>query len=287
MDNVQQQRYNSEDRWLLVKISVQKTAGHTKNRRKLMRNNNWLSYGDLAWTESIISSPGDYARETEFYVRLIKEHSEIEPETLLHLACGAGINDYVFKKHFKVTGVDISEKMLEIARHTNPEAAYVLGDMRSVDLKECFDTVVIPDSIDYMSTLPELKMAIETANRHLNPGGVLLITAKIQEEFRENNFCYTGTKGDKEVTIFENNYIPKHDPCTYEATIVYLIRQAGRLSIYNDVHKLGLFSREQWLYLFRDAGLKVRQFGLDNVYESFIMGEGEYPMQVFAGVKPT
>jgi len=40
----------------------------------------------------------------------------------------------------------------------------------------------------------------------LKPGGVLLIVANIKEEFRENNFVYTGSKGDVEVTIFENNY---------------------------------------------------------------------------------
>ena len=53
-----------------------------------MQANMWLSYGDLAWTESIITSPGDYAEETDFYVNIIKENSEIEAKTLLHVGCG-------------------------------------------------------------------------------------------------------------------------------------------------------------------------------------------------------
>ncbi len=251
-----------------------------------MQKNKWLSYGELAWTEHIIASPADHADEAGIYITLIKEHAQFEPKTLLHLACGAGGHDYTFKKHFSVTGVDISEKMIEIAEKTNPEVTYVHGDMRSVELKRRFDAVVIPDSIDYMTTLPDLQKAIATACRHLMPGGVLLITAKTREEFRENNFCYTGAKGDIEITIFENNYIPRQNPSTYEATLVYLIRKKGDLSIYTDIHKLGLFSQTEWLALLENAGLNVQQTRLTGIYDPFILGEGEYSMRVFIGVKP-
>ncbi len=251
-----------------------------------MRKNEWLSYGDLAWTEPIISSPADQAEEAGLYVTLIKEHTRTETKSLLHLACGAGIHDYTFKKHFRVTGVDISGRMLEIARKINPEVTYVHGDMRSVDLQKRFDAVAIPDSIDYMATLPDLRKAIDTACRHLMPGGVLLIVAKTREEFQENNFCYTGAKDDIEITVFENNYIPRQNPSTYEATLVYLIRRQDDLSIYTDIHRLGLFSRAEWITLVENAGLTVKQTRLDGIYDPFILGRGEYPMRVFIGVKP-
>ncbi|MGE5549954.1 MAG: class I SAM-dependent methyltransferase, partial [Bacteroidota bacterium] len=196
-----------------------------------MRTDGWLAYDDLAWTESIIAPPAEYAAETEFYTRLIKENSRIEVKTLLHLGSGAGGNDHTFKRHFRVTGVDISPRMLAIARAANPEVAYVQGDMRDVDLGETFDAVAIPDSIEYMATLPDLRAAINTACRHLKPGGVLLITAGISEEFRNNNFAYSGSRDGIELTVFENNYILPSDPTKYEATFVYLIRRRGELSI--------------------------------------------------------
>ena len=34
-----------------------------------MQSNNWLSYGELAWTESILASPDDYEDEVAFYVK--------------------------------------------------------------------------------------------------------------------------------------------------------------------------------------------------------------------------
>lgn len=66
-----------------------------------MQTKKWLSYGDLAWTESIITSPADYANETEFYMNLIKENARTETKNFLHLGCKAGGNDYTFKKNFK------------------------------------------------------------------------------------------------------------------------------------------------------------------------------------------
>jgi SAM-dependent methyltransferase len=105
----------------------------------MKKRTKWCSYSKLAWTELILASPEEYSEETEQYISIIKEHSKIEVRTLLHLGCGAGGNDYTFKKHYKVTGVDISENMLEIARCLNPEVVYYHGDMRTIELGECFD----------------------------------------------------------------------------------------------------------------------------------------------------
>ena len=59
----------------------------------------WLAYNELAWTEHILAPPNEYDEETEPLINAIKEHSVNEVITLLHLGCGAGGNDYIFKKH--------------------------------------------------------------------------------------------------------------------------------------------------------------------------------------------
>jgi SAM-dependent methyltransferase len=251
-----------------------------------MSKHGWLSYGDLAWTESIIAPPEHYTELADIYVKFIRDHAGTGARSLLHLGCGAGGLDHTFKRHFAVTGVDLSPAMLEIARQVNPEITYLQGDMRSIDLAQRFDVVAIPDSIDYMVTLADLRSAITTSARHLEPGGVLLVVGKLREEFRDNNFCYTGAKGGVEITIFENNHVSRHDPSTYQATLVYLVRQHDELSIHTDCHTLGLFSRAEWLEVFGSAGLEVQLTRLDGVYEPFILNEGEYPMQVLVGVKP-
>lgn len=250
-----------------------------------MQTQNYLSYGELAWTEPIIAPPATYESEVTYYVNLIQENAINMTQTLLHLGCGAGGYDFIFKQHFQVTGIDMSSEMLAIARQTNPEVTYFLSDMRNFQLSESFDVVIIPDSIDYMITSLDLQQTINCAYQHLKPGGLLVIVAKTREEFWENNFCYQGSQDDVQITIFENNYLPATHSNIYEATLIYLIRQQEQLTIYTDRHILGLFSQSQWLSGLQGAGFQVKQFRLDDVYAPFILGEGDYPMQVFVGIK--
>jgi len=250
-----------------------------------MQKDKWLIYNELAWLEPIIAPPEKHTDETEIYCKAIKQHAKIEPQTLLHLASGAGINDYTFKKHFQVTGVDISEGMLEVARRVNPDLTYYFGDMRTVELREQFDAVAVPDALGYMTTLEDVRKVIQTADRHLKPGGVLLTVVQLKEEFRENNFAYTGSAGDVEVTVFENNYIPDPAGNIYEATLVYLVRKKGELEIYTDRHVGGLFKLEMWLDLFKEFGFEMKEERLNKLYEPYILNEGELPLRMFGCIK--
>jgi SAM-dependent methyltransferase len=250
------------------------------------KGNKLKAYTDLAWVDTVVSSPEEVAEETELYCEAIKKYSEIEIKTLLHLACGAGMNDYTFKKHFKVTGVDISGDMLSLGRELNPKIEYIHGDMRKIELGKKFDAVAIPDSIDYMKTKEELRKVIITANKHLKPGGILLIVAHPKETFKENNFVYTGKNEDIEITVFENNCISKDNDSIYEATIIYLIRKKGQLETYIDVHTLGLFNKRTWVFLLEEEGFEIKETQKQHFYDRHMLEEGEYPSHVFICIKP-
>jgi len=254
-------------------------------KQSTVKTSKWRAYSDLAWTEPIIAPPEEYVEETELFIKAIKEHSKIEAKTLLHLGCGAGGNDYTFKRHFKVTGVDISEDMLDIARKLNPEVVYLYGDMRTIKLGGSFDAVSIPDSIGYMTTMKDLRRAIITAYKHLKPDGTLLIIANIAEQFKQNNFVYTGSKGDIEITIFENNYMSNTSGTTYEGTIIYLIRHEGKLEIHTDRHVIGIFKLKTWVDLLKEVGFEVKHMKMEHLYDRFIFGEGEYPLTMFVCTK--
>jgi len=245
----------------------------------------WIAYNELAWTEDLLVDPADCEAEAAEYVELIRRGSSPAPETLLHLGCGAGGLDAVFKRHFAVTGVDLSRGMLERARPRHPEVEYIEGDMRTLRLGREFDAVAIPDSIDYMASLPELRLAIETAVAHLRPGGVLLVVGKTAEIFRENNFAYAGERDDLQVTVLENNYVNPYRPGTYEATLVYLIRRRGELTVQTECHRLGLFAREVWEKVFAQAGLTLQESDLHGAYDKYLLAGGEYPLKIFLGRK--
>jgi len=245
----------------------------------------FLAYEKLAWVDTILGNPRDVSDEAALYCSTIRKHSKTAPRTLLHLGCGAGFHDHAFKKHFQVTGVDISRGMLKIARKLNPKIDYRRGDMRTVRLGKQFDAVIIPESIGYMTTLSDLRKAIRTARLHLKPTGVLLVVGHVQEEFRENNFAYSGSKGNCHVTVFENNHILDSSKSCYEATIVYLIRRNGRLTIHSDRHRIGLFKATAWNSLLKSEGFIVRKMRMDHLYDRFLLENGKYKQTVFICVK--
>ena len=245
----------------------------------------WISYNDLAWTEDWVADPAEYEHEVMAYVDLIKRTAAEPQRTLLHLGSGAGGHDTIFKRYFTVTGVDLSVGMLNKARQAHPDVEYIEGDMRTIRLNRRFDAVAIPDSIDYMSSQEDLQQAIQTAVMHLKPGGVLLVVAKTEEIFQNNNFAYTGERDGVHVTVLENNFINPFRPHTYEATLVYLIRRLGELTIHTDHQVLGLFSQAIWDEVFKNAGMTMRKTSLEGIYDAYILNGGEYPLVIFVGQK--
>ena len=236
-------------------------------------------YSDLAWTWPIISPVENYIEETELFSKLIREHSKIEVKTLLHLGCGGGHNDYVFKKHFKVTSVDISEDMLTLAKKLNPEVSYQYGDMRTIQLEEKYDAVTILDSINYIKTVEDLQRTFITTYEHLKPGGVFLtFVEQIAGQFKQNNTTFsTHSQSDVEITFIENDYDPDPTDTSYEATFIYLIRVGGKLEVHTDRHLCGIFKLKTWLKLLKATGFEVKQ--VKYTHSTFTEGES-YPMLI-------
>ena len=245
----------------------------------------WISYNELAWTEDYLADPSEYEDEVVKYIELINSVAKGPVRTVLHLGCGAGGHDLFLKKHFKVTGVDISTGMLNKAKKANPDIEYIEGDMRTIWLGQQFDCVVIPDSIDYMVSQDDLKQAIHTSAVHLNPGGVLLIVCKTSETFQNNNFAYTGEKDDTHVTLLENNYVNPYSSNTYEITMLYLIRQKGKLTKYIEESVAGLFTQATWDDVLKNSGFTMEKRGLNGVYDRYLLGEGEYLLTILVGTK--
>lgn len=222
-------------------------------------------YDDLAWVWPIISPHEDYVEEVEQFVRAIQQYAHIPVESLLDLGCGGGHNDHYFQRYFKVTGIDLSEAMLTLARRLNPGVDYQVGDMRTVTVEETFDAVVIADAITYMLDEDNLQAAFANAYRCLKPGGVFCTYAEETKERFEQNSTYSsahqGMVNDEkvEITLVENYYDPDPTDTTFEMSFVYLIRRAGALQVEIDRHEGGLFPMETWIRLMEKAGFEVHQ----------------------------
>ncbi len=224
-------------------------------------------YNELAWLWPLWNYPTDpgYVQWAENVTRLIKRYSKIPAMTLLNMACGGGTNAYNLKKHFEVTGVDISQPMLDMAKELNPDCEFVLADMRACSLGKQFDAVFIDDGVTDISDRSDLAAVFRTAFEHLRPGGVMIVGPDfVKETFRQN--CTTVSEADSpdkpadlEVTFIQNEYDPDPTDDTYAFTLVYLIREDGVLQVETDHSVDGLFSLDIWRTTLGEAGFELHE----------------------------
>ncbi len=227
--------------------------------------NTFRLYDDLAWLWPLWGSPDDYADYCSHVVRLIREHAQIPVRSLLNIGCGGGKNDSSLKDQYQVTGLDLSSHMLALAKALNPRCGFQEGDMRTFSLGRTFDGVLMDDAISYMATQADLKAAFLAAYRHLNPGGIMVAgTDDTKETFVQNRTVSTPAAGkakpaNVEVVFIENDYDPDPTDDHYEGTMVYLIREDGRLRVETDRHILGLFTLDVRRETLTGVGFTIRQ----------------------------
>lgn len=239
-------------------------------------------YGQLAAWWPLLSPPEEYAEEAELYRRTLQAACQRPPQTLLELGSGGGSNASHLKKHFDLTLVDLSERMLDVSRKANPECEHLRGDMRSVRLDLAFDAVLIHDAICYMTTLEDLRRAVDTAYLHLKPGGVALFTPDyIRENFKAgtSHGGYDGHDG-RALRYLEWVWDSDPDDSIYVADYIYALREPdGSLSTVQDRHTEGLFSRAQWLQVLGEVGFQAKPARFEHTGQNGEETEG------FLGIK--
>ena len=121
-------------------------------------------------------------REVGCYVRLIEKHHPAAV-SLLEIACGTGALLAQFAKRYEVTGLDVSQAMLRIARKRLPGVRLHRQSMAGFELDRRFDVIVcLYDSINHLLTFDEWVETFRAAERHLDPGGVFLFDVNTEHK---------------------------------------------------------------------------------------------------------
>jgi toxoflavin synthase len=95
----------------------------------------------------------------------------------LDMACGEGFYTRMIRQRgaAKVTGVDLSEGMIELARKQekqhNQGIDYLVGDAREVNLPEACDLVIAAYLLNYAQSRKDLQAMCDAIARCLKPGG--------------------------------------------------------------------------------------------------------------------
>jgi ubiquinone/menaquinone biosynthesis C-methylase UbiE len=124
-------------------------------------------------------------RNNEKFISELERFSDQLPPAghVLDAGCGVGkpTSEFLMKKGFKVTGVDISGKMVELARENVPEATFHQKNILTLDFEDgSFDGIICVYTLWHLPRADHPKV-IQNFHRILKEDGILVINTGIYE----------------------------------------------------------------------------------------------------------
>jgi SAM-dependent methyltransferase len=204
--------------------------------------------------ELIYSTFKDYAVETAQIATLLRRSSR-QCRTVLDVACGTGEHARrLSAEGFLVDGVDLSPAFIKIARRKHPAGRFVVGDMSAFDLCRRYDAVLcLFSSIGYLRTLDRVAAAFACFRRHLTDEGVLLVEPWFGPGVLDP--AQIGrNRGEAGDVVVDRVSRVEVDGRISRLIFDYEITDAAGTRQATEVHELGLFTNDELLEAFRNAG---------------------------------
>ncbi len=117
--------------------------------------------------------------ELDEFMSLVKPGGHV-----LDAGCGSGrrVARVLVDNGFQVTGIDISQKMIDLAKHLGPEATFEVGDMTALNFEDdSFDGIVSTYAVFHVPRTKHFSLFLDF-HRILRKGGALLFSVGVRSE---------------------------------------------------------------------------------------------------------
>lgn len=188
---------------------------------------------------------------------LIAQHKRSEGNVLLDVACGTGNHIAHLHQHFRVTGLDLSEEMLAVARRKRPAIPFIRARMEDFNLGQQFDVVTcLFSAIGCVKREDPLRRAIATMTQHVAPGGVLLVEPWFTPDTYLGGTVHANFVNEPELKI-ARMVVSRRAGDLSIMDMHHLVATTAGVRHFVERHEMALFTREQYEGAFRAAGLEV------------------------------
>lgn len=219
-------------------------------------------YSELAEIyDQLYLSLFNYEQDAEFVDSILKKY---QINDLLELGCGSGyLAQFLVKKGYKITGVDLYKEMLQIARKRLPEVEFFQQNIRNLKFRRKFNCIIAMGRMyTYMLTNEDVEQSIRSIAHCLNQSGIFLFdnfsAPDFVRNFKENQeFIHETDPGTRKIKrISKNNWNLKHG-VTFNWSAKYYIEEKGSLREIEDKSVLRTFFPEELEYFLNREGLQV------------------------------
>ena len=206
----------------------------------------------------IYSTFKDYPAEAAALAGVIRrEHPQAK--TILDVACGTAEHARLLARDhgFDVDGLDLDPAFVRIARGKLRGQVFE-GDMTSFALPRRYDVVqCLFSSIGYVRTLDNVRRAFERFREHLAPGGIALVEPWFAPGVMQHGRVSINTAETDAVRVARMAHTEVKDRMS-RIRFEYLVGRVSGIQHTTEVHELGLFTTEEQLRAFDDAGLEAK-----------------------------
>ena len=223
------------------------------------------AYRGFAGIYDLLMDDFDYPAWADYYLQLLAQ-AGVQPKTICECACGTGsLTMHFAKKGLRITGVDISREMLELAaekaRENGVMVQFVCQDMARLQLSKPVDAVICGcDGVNYLTSDKRVRAFFESAHAALRPGGALAFDISSAHKLRNvlgNNFF--GEERDEAAYIWQNSL----EGDIVHMDLTFFICEDGDLyRRVTETHRQRAHEIENLAALLKEAGFTgIRVFG--------------------------
>lgn len=227
---------------------------------------------EARYYDKIWGSTCDYSKEAGFLHQIFKDHGV---RKVLDMACGIGGHSIELAKlGYRVVGVDVSQKMLELAKakatKAGIEVRFIHGDITQLSsllneetLAFPFDAVIcMGNSLAHLPDEESLRKTLDETSKVLCSGGVLVFwvkNAKLIRDDRINRLMVDSLINEPDLSLALLCYTSrdKADPDILIWNSIYLIKDHGNLDFQVRTHPLKLFHHKKLTEILESRGFQV------------------------------
>lgn len=201
------------------------------------------------------------------YYRLLLAQCGASPQRLLDVCCGTGtLCEILTADGFEVTGFDVSEPMIEVARTKARERgldiAYHVADAARLDLGAKFEGAYsFFDSLNYITDPKGLQRAIKKVSKHLSVGATFVFDVNTAYAFESRMFDQQDLRKASKLTY---KWVGDYDPETRLICVRMDFWNEGER--FQETHVQRAYSDEELRGYLGLAGMRV-----ERAYDSYTL----------------
>lgn len=220
----------------------------------------------------LIYQDKNYDNECDLLEGIFKKYGKKPVKSILDLGCGTGNHAIpLVKRGYQVTGIDLSESMLEHARIKIGNAGekkhlkLIRGDVRSFKIDRKFDAAIMMFAVlGYQLKNSDVSSTLKSVRKHLKKDGLFVFDvwygpAVLQEKPSQRIKIFSTPKGRVLRTASGELDIIKH-----LCTVHYLVWEIEQNKIMQEIeehHTMRFFFIKELEFFLQSCGLQIVHWG--------------------------